>query len=299
MHSLKLVLYIFLFASSVRLISSRSLCEIYDRHLKYYKVRDCYKSNIPVISWTRTSNLQDCMEFTRQRNGLAFNFSPEEASNYRNFSQNCHVLGCPETKNGITLVADLTFDYYSAYGNLSMTENSTCIKSIGLFGLIEEKHNYNRSTEKCQNIGAHLANVLSEIRTNHLSQYINDTLQDWYKVAYIGLNDINEEGNFRTLNGSKLSCFRYRAWGPGHPRSKHRNEDCVVLDSDRMWRVVKCSSKLPALCEFYPSQPLENVDFGNISYHGNSSNGQNGTCISKQITKDLNLTIFRREYLRN
>lgn len=145
-----------------------------------------------------------------------------------------------------------------------------CIKSVGLFGLIEKRHNYTKSIEKCRELGGDLANVLSETRTNHLSQYINDTLQDWYKVAYTGLNDIQEEGNFRTLSGSMLSCFRYRAWGPGHPRSKNRNEDCVVLDSDAMWRVVKCRTKLPALCEFTPGEPVEEIDFHNTTCYRNS-----------------------------
>lgn len=119
MARLKFIACLFSCINNFETLSYRSVCEFKEKHLNYHKTMACYKSNMPIIAWTRTSTLQDCMEFARQKKALAFNFSPEEASRYRNFSQNCQVLGCPETSNSLTLVEDEVFDYYSAYGNLN------------------------------------------------------------------------------------------------------------------------------------------------------------------------------------
>ncbi|KAJ8978766.1 hypothetical protein NQ317_017489 [Molorchus minor] len=218
-------------------IFSREHCQSNSRIFNYYKIRNCHKSTLHITGLTNTLTLKDCKQFARQRNALAFNFSPKRATQFRKryVRNNCQALGCPEISNSSTLVMDLAFDYYSAYGN------------------------WNR---------ADLADVLTEVRTNQLSDYINDTIQEWYKAAFVGLDDTEEEGNFRTVSGITLKCFRYRAWGPGQPISRHRNEDCVILDSDKMWRVVSCSIELPALCEFYPEAPSESIDYRNVTCEG-------------------------------
>lgn len=105
--------------NNIETLSSRSVCGFNERQLNYYKVKICYKSNLPIIAWVRTPVLGECMEFARRKKALAFNFSPEEASGHKDFSQNCQVLGCPETENSSTLIEDAAFDYYSAYGNLN------------------------------------------------------------------------------------------------------------------------------------------------------------------------------------
>lgn len=124
---------------------------------------------------------------------------------------------------------------------------------MGIFHLFQDKMNYIDSVSACQCIGGDLANVVSEARTNALSLLLSNKLMDWQKVAYVGLDDRQKEGRFVTSSGNFLSCYKYRAWGPGQPRSQHRTEDCVLLDSDRTWRVVNCNLKFPALCEIYPT----------------------------------------------
>lgn len=139
----------------------------------------------------------------------------------------------------------------------TVIENATCIKSIGLFDVLSEKENYTMSILKCQSNGADLAHVLTEHRTNYLSELLNKSISDWYKAAYIGLDDMQIEGKFLTPAGTVMECFRFRAWSPGHPRSKHKSEDCVILDVNKTWRTVKCKLKLHAICEFYPERPLK------------------------------------------
>lgn len=87
---------------------------------RYHKLRICHRSTSQIIAIQNIDSLQDCEQFAREKNGLAFNFGPPE---YRNSSsiwyRNCQVLGCPETIDNSTLVFDPLFDYYTMYGNLN------------------------------------------------------------------------------------------------------------------------------------------------------------------------------------
>lgn len=106
-------------------------------------------------------------------------------------------------------------------------------------------------------MGADLADVTSEVRTKYLSQIINGSLDVWYKVAYVGLDDYNSQKHFVSVSGTPLDCNRYIGWAPGHPRFEtNLTKHCVVLDTKGMWRVVGCFRKLPAVCEFFP-EPIE------------------------------------------
>lgn len=93
-------------------------CQIEQRAFNYYKIKSCHRSTSPVVFWKYVSSLKECKTTAREKNGLAFNFSPAEAENFTTLTvPNCHVLGCPEIGNDSTLVMDLGYDYYSAYGN--------------------------------------------------------------------------------------------------------------------------------------------------------------------------------------
>lgn len=122
-----------------------------------------------------------------------------------------------------------------------------------MFYLIQEKMNYIDAVSACQRMGGDLANVVSETRMYLLSLVLSNRITDWHKVAYIGLDDRKKEGRFVTSSGNHLSCYKYRAWGPGQPTARQRNEDCVLLDSEEVWRVVDCRLRFPVLCEIYPN----------------------------------------------
>lgn len=93
-----------------------------------------------------------------------------------------------------------------------------------------------------------------------LSNVIQSEIQEWYKAAYIGLDDMKVEGLFRTPLGTPLNCFKYRAWAPSHPRNKSRRDDCVILDNEKSWKVVNCKHKLPFICELYPDKVVPEDD---------------------------------------
>lgn len=87
-------------------------------------------------------------------------------------------------------------------------------------------------------------------------------VKNWYKAAYVGLEDTENEGTFENPMGYLLSCTRFRFWGPGHPRPKRKREDCVILDVEKVWRVINCKIKLSFICEFYPEAPNNpHIDF--------------------------------------
>lgn len=136
----------------------------------------------------------------------------------------------------------------------SALDNATCIKSVGVFCIILKNQDYITSLESCQRIGGDLADVLSEMRTKYLSQHINNTLDNWYKLAYVGLDDIEINNTMVSSTGLPLGCSAYRAWAPGFPKYGNRSS-CVVLDSKSLWRTVDCRRKFPALCEYFPEQP--------------------------------------------
>lgn len=144
---------------------------------------------------------------------------------------------------------------------LLATQNTTCIRSVGLFLLNKEKKNYTEAIASCQQWGGDLAHVLSESRTSTLSNVIQSEIQEWYKAAYVGLDDIRVEGLFQTPLGTPINCFKYRAWAPSHPRNKSRRDDCVFLDHEKSWKVVNCKYKLPFICELYPDEVALKDDF--------------------------------------
>lgn len=142
---------------------------------------------------------------------------------------------------------------------LLVTENATCVKSLGLFVTLDQEQTYLSSIKSCQDIGGDLADVTTETRTKYLSTIVNNTLDLIYKVAFVGLDDIGSKKLLVTAFGMPLTCSRYRAWAPGHPRFEHVPNSCVILGTDRMWSLVDCDRELPALCEIFPEPPQLNL----------------------------------------
>lgn len=151
------------------------------------------------------------------------------------------------------------------YLNFPVLLNATCIKSIGLFTVFKEKQNYCESIKRCQSIGGDLPDVTSRVSTKYLSQIINSSLDVWYKVAYVGLDDYEYHKQFVSVNGKPLSCVRYRAWAPGHPRLESAGNNCVVLDTEKMWRVVGCHRKLPAVCQLFPDASSREINLSDFN----------------------------------
>lgn len=227
---------------------------------RFRKIKSCHRSTQRIIGAANFENLSDCVKYARTRKALAFNFSPITGSfsgRETGYASSCQLLGCPETGNASSLARDNTYDYYSVFAG---KQNATCVKSVGLFLLNKQKLNYTEAIAFCQSVGGDLAHVVTEARTNALSALIAGEIQEWYKAAYVGLDDRKVEGRFETSLGAPLSCFKFRAWAPSHPRNKSRRDDCVILDHEKSWRVVKCKHRLASVCELYPGDDVVGDD---------------------------------------
>lgn len=131
-----------------------------------------------------------------------------------------------------------------------------------MFRLFEKRANYTEAMEICRQEGGELANILTSARTNGLSNMVSSINE---RKAYVGMDDIEHEGKFMTVSGKLLSCFEYRAWAPGEPRSRRKSDDCVVIDGQRGWRVVNCARRLPFICELIPKGPFPIPDDKNVN----------------------------------
>uniref|UniRef100_A0A8D8QDW3 Collectin-11 n=2 Tax=Cacopsylla melanoneura TaxID=428564 RepID=A0A8D8QDW3_9HEMI len=134
--------------------------------------------------------------------------------------------------------------------------NVTCVPKVGMFKLHKEKMNFTAAQEICIEEGGYLANVLSEQKTNALSSLIASMYSGRGKhLVYVGLHDSDMEGQYINMKDEPMDCFTWRAWAPNQPRSKYKTEDCVVLTTDRNWKVVNCTQQMPFLCELQPGGP--------------------------------------------
>lgn len=177
---------------------------------------------------------------------------------------NCEVLSCPEVGN-MSLINDTRYDYYTLYGNgkfekgsifLNLLiehfgfffglapQNATCFPTVGLFiYYYEERMNYTKATSTCTDHRGHLAQILSDERTNFLSYLIQQRTIDLGKTsviiesttddgsepslkpppkipirhAFVGLSEFQRHGNFIDSFNVPLKCYRYRAWTPNYP----------------------------------------------------------------------------------
>lgn len=169
---------------------------------------------------------------------------------------NCELLACPEFQNFSHIVNDTRFDYYSLYALLLPPINSTCIPTVGVFQYYNEFANYSTATQMCRKSNGSLAHILSEQRTNSLSNFIHQQQNvTRVTVAYVGLNE-TVRNKFRTSADEPIECSLFRAWAPGHPMQK-KILRCVALTDEDSWRSFTCLKRLPFICEIHTSGPAE------------------------------------------
>ncbi|XP_069674130.1 uncharacterized protein [Periplaneta americana] len=215
-------------------------------------VSTCSRSTLKEIGRANLTTPERCALFALQKRGLAFNFSPPGLTNPKDA---CIVCDCPEFEAMTSLRKDWRYNYYSLYGNPLPSSNHSCVPRVGVFSLHDERLNFSQAVNACRASYSELAHVASEARTTALSSLVSE--RD-HKMAYIGLENRKTEGQFVTTKGEPLRCFEYIAWAPSQPRNSLPKEDCVALDNNKLWRVMKCSIQLPFLCELWPGgdQPI-------------------------------------------
>ncbi|XP_077323766.1 mannose-binding protein C-like isoform X2 [Lithobates pipiens] len=84
-------------------------------------------------------------------------------------------------------------------------------------------------------------------RTQEENQAIFSLRKKVQMHTFMGINDLQYEGDFRDLSGQVIRYFNWRA---GEPNNLRNNEDCVEMWDDGRWNDENCASKLFFICEF-------------------------------------------------
>jgi hypothetical protein len=154
-----------------------------------------------------------------------------------------------------TCMHALRFRNFTSHSFPAAIENATCIESLGMFVLYKERKNYSSAATTCSAINGQLAHIVTERRTNELSQLLRDSSDG--AAAFVGLNETTR-GKFITSNAEPLECFDYRAFSPGHP-PEIRKPACVVITKRSAWKAASCTKKFEFICELLAFGPNPHV----------------------------------------
>ena len=97
----------------------------------------------------------------------------------------------------------------------------------------------------CENTGRGYPLAIIRNRDDNINANIvcHQTIEDH---CWIGLTDIDNEGEFKWIDGSNPT---FTDWHPGEPNDQGRVEDCAVIyDSFQGWNDYHCNLTFPALC---------------------------------------------------
>ncbi|XP_059842837.1 C-type lectin-like [Hypanus sabinus] len=93
-----------------------------------------------------------------------------------------------------------------------------------------------------------LATVTSDEHNAFISRVIS-AVNSGNPWAWIGLNDIWQEGDFTWSDGT---CYNYRKWGPNEPNN-HGNEDCTHIhffSGSEKWNDFPCDRSHGFVCSY-------------------------------------------------
>ncbi|KAM9310711.1 perlucin-like protein [Pholidichthys leucotaenia] len=120
------------------------------------------------------------------------------------------------------------------------------------FLLNADKHDWFNSTVKCKEIGGHLA-ILTTKKQHETLEVEARKLGLFYTNYWIGLNDIENEGDWKWVDNSTLQTPFWSKLKPepdNHPSAGEEGEDCAVVDSyTHNWYDVPCSFSFPRICQ--------------------------------------------------
>ena len=100
--------------------------------------------------------------------------------------------------------------------------------------------NYGDAKAQCESDGAFLAIPRSQAENDFLTGLLPNT------YIWIGINDIEEEGNFVAVDGRDIS---WTNWGTGEPNGD-ANENAVEIRTNfgNVWNDIPASSSLKFVC---------------------------------------------------
>ncbi len=157
---------------------------------------------------------------------------------------------CPHTPNP---------DQANADGGGFPCDEDTCRERTGCRLATNSGHAYlacdeelpwQAASEFCQALGGWLVAVDSRGENGFLDRLGLDD-------RWIGLNDIDQEGEYRWSNGQGTD---YRNWNRGEPNNWEDSEDCIEMLRNERWNDLGCEESLPFICETDVAGPQDEGD---------------------------------------
>ncbi|KAF4798148.1 Collectin-10 [Turdus rufiventris] len=111
--------------------------------------------------------------------------------------------------------------------------------------IVKEEKNYREAFIHCRDRGGSLAMPKDEASNALIADYISSS---GLFRAFIGLNDMEREGQFVYADNSPLQ--NYSNWKQGEPHDPAGHEDCVEMLSTGEWNDSECQVTIYFVCEF-------------------------------------------------
>ncbi|NXS20511.1 COL11 protein, partial [Mystacornis crossleyi] len=114
-----------------------------------------------------------------------------------------------------------------------------------IYLLVKEEKRYKEAQLYCHGRGGTLSMPKDETANSLIASYIN---QAGLTRVFIGINDLEKEGNFVYSDRSPMQTFN--KWRSGEPNNAYDEEDCVEMVASGGWNDVACHITMYFVCEF-------------------------------------------------
>ncbi|KAG7260400.1 hypothetical protein CRUP_006337 [Coryphaenoides rupestris] len=111
--------------------------------------------------------------------------------------------------------------------------------------LVKEEKRHADAEGYCRGRGGHLAMPKDEASNAFVAAYV---VEAGLARVYIGLHDVEREGDFRYVDRSPMTTFG--KWRKGEPNNAYDDEDCVEMVASGEWTDVACHPTMYFVCEF-------------------------------------------------
>ncbi|XP_029968471.1 C-type lectin domain family 10 member A-like [Salarias fasciatus] len=163
---------------------------------------------------------------------------------------NLHISSLTEERNQLNASLTKMSEYIARLKNVCPSgwkklENDSC------YFISDQRGSWDEGREDCKQRGADLVVIESSEEMNFLAKNIN---------SWIGLNDREQEGTWKWVNGAPLT---FTLWEKNQPdnwkgNSKYPEEDCVHISHCFQWNDSPCMRSQRWICEINVTEIFAN-----------------------------------------
>ncbi len=151
----------------------------------------------------------------------------------------------PPTDHGGATVSDGGPAGSDAAGFEDPPLDARCIdllRGVALYRVCRQAETWHRARASCRSFGLDLFVPESLAENDWVSQRAQELQPGSF---WIGMNDLDQEGTFLTVDGQPIAYF---GWSDGEPNDAN-GEDCVEQYDFGRWNDRPCDDELPYVCE--------------------------------------------------